>query len=56
MSLLPAVYLPEARDDIDAAYLAYEQNRLGLALQLDCGRSWTRRFRPSLSCTDWRSP
>lgn len=30
MSRLPVVYLPEARDDIDAAYLAYEQQRVGL--------------------------
>lgn len=27
---LPAVYLPEAQDDIDAAYVAYEQRRAGL--------------------------
>ncbi len=27
---LPVIYLPEARDDIDAAYLAYEARRVGL--------------------------
>lgn len=30
---LPVVYLPEARDDIDAAYTAYEQRLAGLGEQ-----------------------
>lgn len=29
MSLLPVVFLPSARDDIDTAYLAYEQQQAG---------------------------
>jgi plasmid stabilization system protein ParE len=28
--MFPVVYLPEARDDIDAAYAAYEQRQAGL--------------------------
>ena len=27
---LPVVYLPEAQDDVDAAYAAYEQRLAGL--------------------------
>ena len=30
---LPVVYLPEAQDDIDAAYLQYEQRSVGLGDQ-----------------------
>lgn len=32
MNPLPVVYLPEARDDIDAAYIGYEHQQIGLTL------------------------
>jgi plasmid stabilization system protein ParE len=42
---LPVVYLPEAQDDIDAAYAAYEQRRAGLGDQfLDALRDQVSRL------------
>jgi plasmid stabilization system protein ParE len=43
---LPVVYLPEARDDIDAAYTAYEQRLAGLGDQfLEALREQVDRIR-----------
>jgi toxin ParE1/3/4 len=44
--MLPVVYLPEAQDDIDAAYARYEQRLVGLGDQfLDALRDQVDRIR-----------
>jgi hypothetical protein len=51
---LPVVYLPEAQDDIDAAYAEYEQRLTGLGERfLDALRIWWTGSVTTRPCTGY---